>query len=100
MSISPRFLRRLSSVALAGLFSYASVFRPATQHQHMAQPDPRPPKGNRPPNSPPPEPTFNWKGLMLVAAAIGLFALAYMFRNGPMGNFVSYPQFLKMLDYD
>ena len=66
----------------------------------MAQSDPRPPKGNRPPNSPPPEPTFNWKGLMLMAAAIGLFALAYMFRNGPMENVVSYPQFLKMLEDD
>src|ERR1700760_4920913 len=66
----------------------------------MAQPDPRSSKGNRPPNGGPTEPAFNWKGLMLVAAAIGLFILAYVFRNGPMENIVKYPDFVKMLDED
>ncbi|MEI9898498.1 MAG: ATP-dependent zinc metalloprotease FtsH [Chthoniobacter sp.] len=64
----------------------------------MAQPDPRSPKGNRPPNGGPTEPTFNWKGLLLVAAAIGLFVLAYVFKNGPMENMVPYPKFVEMLD--
>src|SRR3954471_2137551 len=66
----------------------------------MAQPDPRLPKGNRPPNGGggPSEPTFNWKGLLLVAAAIGLFVLAYVFKNGPMENMVPYPKFVEMLD--
>src|SRR3954468_20350885 len=68
----------------------------------MAQPDPRSPKGNRPPNGGggPSEPTFNWKGLLLLAAAIGLFVLAYVFKNGPIENVVSYSQFVKLLDED
>ncbi|HSI13571.1 MAG TPA: ATP-dependent zinc metalloprotease FtsH [Chthoniobacter sp.] len=68
----------------------------------MAQPDPRSPKGNRPPNGTggPSEPTFNWKGLLLLAAAIGLFVLAYVFKNGPIENVVPYPQFVKLLDED
>jgi cell division protease FtsH len=67
----------------------------------MAQPDPRSPKGNRPPNGGgPPEPSFNWKGLLLVAAAIGLLSLAYVFKNGPMENSVSFPKFQEMLEKD
>ena len=37
---------------------------------------------------------------MLVAAAIGLLALAYVLRGGQMDNTVTYPQFVKMLDED
>ncbi len=66
----------------------------------MAQPDSRSPKGNRPPNGGgPAEPSFNWKGLVLLSIAIALFGAAYVFKGGPMGNVteVSYPQFLEML---
>ncbi len=68
----------------------------------MAQPDPRPPKVNRPPNGGgPAEPNFNWKGLVLLAIAIALFGAAYVFK-GPMGNVreVTYPQFVEMLKKD
>ena len=68
----------------------------------MAQPDPRSPKGNRPPNgSGPAEPNFNWKGLVLLTIAIALFGAAYVFK-GPMGNVkeVTYPQFVEMLKRD
>ncbi len=67
----------------------------------MAQPESRPPKGNRPPNgSGPAEPNFNWKGLVLLSIAIGLFGAAYVFKGGPMGSVkeVTYPQFVEMLD--
>jgi cell division protease FtsH len=66
----------------------------------MAQPDSRSPKGNRPPNGGgPAEPSFNWKGLVLLTIAIALFGAAYVFKGGPMGNVkeVTYPQFLDML---
>jgi len=66
----------------------------------MAQPDPRSPKGNRPPNGGPTEPGFNWKGLVLISIAIGLFILAYVFKGGPMENNVPYPQFVQMLEND
>jgi cell division protease FtsH len=68
----------------------------------MAQPDPRSPKGNRPPNGGggPSEPTFNWKGLLLLAAAILLFILAYVFKNGPIENTLTYPQFVQALKDD
>lgn len=70
----------------------------------MAQPDPRPPKGNRPPNGGggPAEPNFNWKGLVLLTIAIALFGAAYVFKGGPMGNVqeVSYAQFMDMLKKD
>jgi cell division protease FtsH len=64
----------------------------------MAQPDPRSPKGNRPPNGGPTEPGFNWKGLVLVSIAIGLFILAYVFKGGSMETVASFPQFSKMLE--
>jgi len=65
----------------------------------MAQPEPRSPKSNRPPNGGPAEPNFNWKGLVLLTIAIALFGAAYVFKGGPMGNVkeVSYPQFLDLL---
>ena len=72
----------------------------------MAQPDPRSPKGNRPPNNNngngggPAEPGFNWKGLVLVSIAIGLFFLAWVLKGGPMDNFIPYPQFVKLLEDD
>ena len=69
----------------------------------MAQPEPRSPKSNRPPNGGgPAEPNFNWKGLVLFAIAIGLFGAAYIFKGGPMGNVrdVKYPDFVKLLDED
>jgi cell division protease FtsH len=65
----------------------------------MAQPDPRSPKGNRQQNGGgPAEPGFNWKGLVLVSIAIGLFILAYVFKGGTMENSVAYPQFKKALE--
>jgi cell division protease FtsH len=69
----------------------------------MAQPEPRSPKSNRPPNGGgPSEPNFNWKGLVLFAIAIGLFGAAYIFKGGPMGNVkdVPYPRFVELLDQD
>src|SRR5215213_8047477 len=67
----------------------------------MAQPESRPPKGNRPPNgSGPAEPNFNWKGLVLLTIAIALFGAAYVFKGGPMGSVkeVTYPQFVELLE--
>ena len=48
----------------------------------MAQPDPRPPKGNRSSNGGgPAEPNFNWKGLVLLSIAIALFGAAYVLKG-------------------
>src|SRR5437762_7874929 len=68
----------------------------------MAQPEPRSPKGNRSPNGGPVEPSFNWRGMVLLAIAIGLLGAAYVFKGGPMGNVkdVPYPEFVKLLDED
>ena len=48
------------------------------------------------------EPSFNWRGMVLLAIAIGLLGAAYLFKGGPMGNVkdVPYPEFVKLLDED
>jgi cell division protease FtsH len=63
----------------------------------MAQPENRPP-GSRPPGGPP-EPNFNWRGVVLFAIAIMLIGGAFVFKGGPMGNMkaVSYPEFVSDL---
>ncbi len=63
----------------------------------MSQPENRPPSG-RPPT--PPEPNFNWRGLLLFAVAILLIGGALMFRDSPMGGAteVTYPKFVEMLE--
>ena len=67
----------------------------------MAQPDPRSPKGNRPPNGAGGDPNFNWRGLVLFAIAIAMLGGAYVFNhNGPMMGGVTelpYPEFEKYL---
>ncbi len=66
----------------------------------MAQPEPRSPKGNRPPNGANGDPNFNWRGLILFAIAIMLIGGAFIFnKNGPMSaEEVSFPQFKAKLE--
>jgi cell division protease FtsH len=70
----------------------------------MAQPDPRSPKNNRPPNgNGGADPNFNWRGLFLFALAICLFAGFYVLsKNGSIGGVhdVPYADFVKLLDND
>src|SRR5580698_4080280 len=70
----------------------------------MAQPDPRSPKNNRPPNgNGGADPNFNWRGLFLFALAICLFAGFWVLsKNGSIGGVhdLSYPQFVKYLEDD
>jgi cell division protease FtsH len=63
----------------------------------MAQQSPRPNR-DRDPNGGAPEPNFNWRGLILFAAAIALIGGAFYMRN-PMANAIEmpYPQFLQAL---
>jgi cell division protease FtsH len=48
----------------------------------------------------PPEPGFNWRGVILFAIAFALIGGAIVFRGGPYGNLeeVSYPQFVQLLE--
>jgi cell division protease FtsH len=69
----------------------------------MAQPDPRSPKGNRPPNGGNgADPNFNWRGIVLFAIAIALIGGAIFMKGSPMGTVrdVSFPEFKKMLEND
>ncbi len=63
----------------------------------MASPDRNSPKENRPRGS---EPSFNWRGVILVAIAIGLFALALLVRNSGSVNqeVLPYNRFLELLE--
>src|SRR3954470_15963782 len=63
----------------------------------LAQPDrhsqkEKPPRGN--------EPSFNWRGVILIAIAFALIGLAVLFRGGAYANFeeVPYPRFLELLE--
>jgi cell division protease FtsH len=63
----------------------------------MAQPDrnsqkEKPPRGT--------EPSFNWRGVILIAIAFALIGLAVLFRGGAYANFeeVPYPRFLELLE--
>src|SRR5256885_670591 len=63
----------------------------------MAQPDrnsqkEKPPRGN--------EPSFNWRGVILIAIAFALIGLAVLFRGGAYANFeeIPYPRFLELLE--
>ncbi len=73
----------------------------------MAQPDPRSPKTNRPPNGNGNggDPNFNWRGLVLFAIAIAMLGGAYVFHNGggPMmgvAKDLPYPDFVRTLEED
>ena len=67
----------------------------------MAQPDPRSPKNNRPPNgNGGADPNFNWRGLFLFALAICLFAGFYVLSKNTGMKEVSYPDFVKLLEED
>jgi hypothetical protein len=52
----------------------------------------KPPRGN--------EPTFNWRGVILIAIAFALIGLAVLFRGGAYANFeeIPYPRFLELLE--
>jgi cell division protease FtsH len=63
----------------------------------MAQPDrnsqkEKPPRGT--------EPSFNWRGVILIAIAFALIGLAVLFRGGAYANFeeIPYPRFLELLE--
>ena len=63
----------------------------------MAQPDrnsqkEKPPRGN--------EPSFNWRGVILIAIAFALIGLGFLFRNGPYASFedVPYNRFIELLE--
>src|SRR5215207_2375027 len=70
----------------------------------MAQPDPRSPKGNRPPNGGgnASDPNFNWRGIVLFAIAIALIGGAIFVKGNPYGTVrdVSYPAFKDLLEKD
>jgi cell division protease FtsH len=63
----------------------------------MPQPDRNSPKENKPRGG---EPNFNWRGVILVAIAFGLFALAMLFYRGGYQSYedVPYNRFLELLD--
>jgi cell division protease FtsH len=66
----------------------------------MAQPDPRSPKGNRPPNGGNGDPNFNWRGIVLFAIAIALIGGAIFVKGSPMTTVrdVSFPKFKELLE--
>src|SRR5256886_2686027 len=63
----------------------------------MAQPDRNSQKENKPRGS---EPSFNWRGVILIAIAFALIGLAVLFRGGAYANFedVPYNRFLELLE--
>src|SRR5436190_9588726 len=52
----------------------------------------KPPRGN--------EPSFNWRGVILIAIAFALIGLAVLFRGGAYANFedVPYNRFIELLE--
>ncbi|MCX6978216.1 MAG: AAA family ATPase, partial [Verrucomicrobia bacterium] len=68
----------------------------------MAQPDPRTPQSNRPPNNNGGDPTFNWRGVVLFAVAILMLGGAYFFNKTGAGvggvEELPYPAFIKNLE--
>ena len=64
----------------------------------MAQQSPRPNRERDPNGAGAPEPNFNWRGLILFAAAIALIGGAFYMRS-PLANAqeLPYPQFERML---
>jgi cell division protease FtsH len=63
----------------------------------MPQSDRNSPRENKPRGT---EPTFNWRGVVLVAIAFGFFALALLFYRGGYQTYeeVPYNRFLELLD--
>src|SRR5213596_3354738 len=63
----------------------------------MAQPDRNSQKENKPRGN---EPSFNWRGVILIAIAFALIGLAVLFRGGAYANFedVPYNRFLELLE--
>src|ERR1700682_215319 len=63
----------------------------------MPQPDRTPPKENKPRGN---EPSFNWRGVVLIAIAFALIGLAVLFRGGAYANIedVPYNRFLELLE--
>ncbi|HVF71656.1 MAG TPA: ATP-dependent zinc metalloprotease FtsH [Chthoniobacterales bacterium] len=63
----------------------------------MAQPDRNSQKEKQPRGN---EPSFNWRGVILIAIAFALIGLAVLFRGGVNANFeeIPYPRFLELLE--
>ncbi len=63
----------------------------------MSQPDRNPQKENKPRGN---EPSFNWRGVVLIAIAFALIGLAVLFRGGAYANIedVPYNRFLELLE--
>src|SRR5882724_11508316 len=63
----------------------------------MAQPDRNSQKENKPRGT---EPSFNWRGVVLIAIAFALIGLAVLFRGGAYANIedVPYNRFLELLE--
>src|SRR3977135_2347708 len=63
----------------------------------MAQPDRNSQKENKPRGT---EPSFNWRGVILIAIAFALIGLAVLFRGGAYQTFenVPYNRFLELLE--
>src|SRR4051795_9736799 len=63
----------------------------------MAQPDRNSQKENKPRGN---EPSFNWRGVVLIAIAFALIGLAVLFRGGSYANVedVPYNRFLELLE--
>src|SRR5947207_14955070 len=63
----------------------------------MSQSDRNPQKENKPRGN---EPSFNWRGVVLIAIAFALIGLAVLFRGGAYANIedVPYYRFLELLE--
>ena len=63
----------------------------------MPQPDRNSQKENKPRGN---EPSFNWRGVVLIAIAFALIGLAVLFRGGAYQNIedVPYNRFLELLE--
>src|SRR5438067_746124 len=63
----------------------------------MAQPDRNSQKENKPRGN---EPSFNWRGVILIAIAFALIGLAVLFRGGAYASFedVPYNRFIELLE--
>ena len=63
----------------------------------MPQPDRNSQKENKPRGN---EPSFNWRGVVLIAIAFALIGLAVLFRGGAYANIedVPYNRFLELLE--
>src|SRR5207244_445346 len=89
--------RRREACSFHSQTVHVSLFVPFIRRaSSMAQPDRNSQKENKPRGN---EPSFNWRGVVLIAIAFALIGLAVLFRGGAYANFedVPYNRFLELL---